>query len=515
MMALPHAAGLVAAWATTSAIVGGVLLLVGLVGQPLAHKALPSRLVWAAGLALTLIVTMGLPLRSTGDAPRATSNTIMSIAEQADQSTATGSWNERAIGATRAAIDGAGTALRTAASWSADRASSAPSVVQWTLVFGWPFASLTLLAVFGLSYRRQARALNHATRVNVHGVPVHVGTVNGPVVFGVMAPRIAVPEWLLSRQSEEQALVVRHEQSHIDAHDPLLLLTACGVAIMLPWNLAVWYMLSRLRLAIELDCDARVLAHGVSPRSYGKLLIDLSAEPSMLGNPAAMSMSATAFSYRASHLERRLRTMTARTTRFLALRRLSVVALGAVATLAACKAELPTSAELQAMDVVKAEQQIGRVVTLDGVSAEYYIDGKRVDRAEATGLTADRIATIDVRKQDGKQQIFVVTGTRASDTSAMKAATGENSLIRLRRTDTSYKVISDRPATPETPRFALGSKKPFEGIIIVNGERSTETALSKLDPSAIESVEIVKGQAAIAQYGTDGANGVIRVLTKK
>lgn len=201
--------------------------------------------------------------------------------------------------------------------------------------------------------------------------------------------------------------------------------------------------------------------------------------------------------------------MTARTTRFLVLRRLSVVGLGAVGALAACGTELPTAAELQAMDVAKAEQQIGRVVTLDEASAEYYIDGKRVDRDEATGLSADRIATIDVRKQDGKQQIFVVR----SDSAAR--ASGQTSQIRLRRPDSLGLIVADRPTAAPGNGFATGNRKPFDGIVILNGKRSTETALSKLDPSTIESVEIVKGQAAIAQYGADGANGVIRVLTKK
>ncbi|BAH39144.1 MAG TPA: hypothetical protein DGD08_09560 [Gemmatimonas aurantiaca] len=509
MMTLSQTAGLVAAWAGTSAIVGAVLLLLALAAQPLARKALPSRLVWATSLALTLLVTIGLPLRQADNAPASGSTTNLSLVERPDEATASLTWSERAMRATQSAARSAETTLQTAATWSAGRASRAPIAVQWALVLAWPVASLTLLVVFGFSYRRQSRVLRDATRVSLHGVPVHVCAVSGPVVFGVMAPRIAVPEWLLSREREEQALVVRHEQSHIEARDPLLLLAACGTAILLPWNLAVWYMLSRLRLAIELDCDARVLAHGVSARSYGKLLIDLSAEPSMLGNPAAMPMSATAFSYRASHLERRLRTMTARTTRFLVLRRLSVVGLGAVGALAACGTELPTAAELQAMDVAKAEQQIGRVVTLDEASAEYYIDGKRVDRDEATGLSADRIATIDVRKQDGKQQIFVVR----SDSAAR--ASGQTSQIRLRRPDSLGLIVADRPTAAPGNGFATGNRKPFDGIVILNGKRSTETALSKLDPSTIESVEIVKGQAAIAQYGADGANGVIRVLTKK
>jgi hypothetical protein len=36
------------------------------------------------------------------------------------------------------------------------------------------------------------------------------------------------------------------------------------VAVLVPWNLPVWRQLRRLRLAMEVDCDARVLRGGQS-----------------------------------------------------------------------------------------------------------------------------------------------------------------------------------------------------------------------------------------------------------
>ena len=508
MMPLAQSSGLVLVWAGMSVLLGTALLLLALVAQHIARRAVPSRLVWATGLALTLAITLSLPWR-----PSAQSDIIAPSGEpQAALSAllpAGMGWGARLMNAGNSGVQAIGQTLHTAASWSASQAAQAPVAVQWTLVLVWPLASLTVLVVFALSYRRHRQLLLRCPVTAVHGVQVHVSAVNGPVVFGALTPRIAVPEWLLTRTPEEQALVVRHEQTHIDAYDPMLLLAACGVAIILPWNPAVWHMLSRLRLAIELDCDARVLASGVSARRYGQLLIELAALPSMLRNPAAIPMSATAFSYRASHLERRLHTMTARSTGFLALRRVSVVTLAAMATLAACRAELPTSAELDAMDVAQAEARIGRVVAMDEASAEYYIDGKRVDRAEATSLSADRIATIDVRKQGARQQLFIVR----TDSAAQRAA-GQ---IVVRGERTPYTVTEQSAARPDTAQarsVMVGSKKPFDGLVIVNGQRSTEAALGKLSPSQIQSVEVVKGQAAVAQYGPDGANGVIRVTTK-
>ncbi|MGZ6640165.1 MAG: M56 family metallopeptidase, partial [Solirubrobacteraceae bacterium] len=72
-----------------------------------------------------------------------------------------------------------------------------------------------------------------------------------------------------------QRLVIAHEAEHVAARDTLVLGIACVVVAAMPWNPVVWYMLSRLRLAVELDCDARVLRAGAAPLSYGALLIDV------------------------------------------------------------------------------------------------------------------------------------------------------------------------------------------------------------------------------------------------
>ena len=37
--------------------------------------------------------------------------------------------------------------------------------------------------------------------------------------------------------------------------------------VLMPWNLPLWWQWRRLRFAIEVDCDARVLASGRIPTS--------------------------------------------------------------------------------------------------------------------------------------------------------------------------------------------------------------------------------------------------------
>src|SRR5207253_904071 len=95
----------------------------------------------------------------------------------------------------------------------------------------------------------------------------------GPAVYGFLKPIILLPEWLLQAHSKERAAALAHEQSHVQAGDPALLLLGLFLVTLFPWNLPLWWQLRRLRFAIEVDCDARVLTRGMTPREYGSALL--------------------------------------------------------------------------------------------------------------------------------------------------------------------------------------------------------------------------------------------------
>jgi beta-lactamase regulating signal transducer with metallopeptidase domain len=107
--------------------------------------------------------------------------------------------------------------------------------------------------------------------------PVLLAPAIGPAVVGALRPTIVVPEWSLDLSDEQRALMLAHEREHVRARDPLVLHAAAMVALLMPWNVAAWWLNRRLRLAVELDCDARVLAGGRDARSYGALLLDVCA----------------------------------------------------------------------------------------------------------------------------------------------------------------------------------------------------------------------------------------------
>lgn len=150
-------------------------------------------------------------------------------------------------------------------------------------------ALLTALVLNGMQLVWRKRRWRTET---VAGVSVYVARDVGPAVVGLLRPRIVVPDWLLEASPSRQVMVLTHEQSHLAAHDPQLLTVALFLLVLMPWNLPLWWQLHRLRYAIEVDCDARVLEAGLDTGQYGETLIDVSQRPSgYIGSVAAMSES--------------------------------------------------------------------------------------------------------------------------------------------------------------------------------------------------------------------------------
>jgi hypothetical protein len=99
----------------------------------------------------------------------------------------------------------------------------------------------------------------------LEGVEVAVSEGVGPAVLGILSPRIVVPRWLLEEAAQRRSAVLAHESEHLRAHDGRLLLAALLLVALLPWNLPLRWLWRRLRLAIEVDCDARVVRRGLQP----------------------------------------------------------------------------------------------------------------------------------------------------------------------------------------------------------------------------------------------------------
>jgi hypothetical protein len=194
----------------------------------------------------------------------------------------------------------------------------------------WLVCSLAILATFGAARRRVAAACGEMVGARVAGTRVLVCERAGPMVLGLVEPWIVLPRWALDEPQRELMLIVRHEREHVFARDPWLLAASALVVAAVPWSPALWWMHRRLRLAVEIDCDARVLDAGGSRRGYVNALLDAAARPALAGVPAWCASR--------RELERRLLAITAPRARLRSLRAMPLAAVASVAIVAACRA---------------------------------------------------------------------------------------------------------------------------------------------------------------------------------
>lgn len=128
----------------------------------------------------------------------------------------------------------------------------------------------------------------------------------GPAVVGLMHSYIVVPAWLQQASEEQQQCTIAHERSHLHARDPQLVAFALLLLTLMPWNPLLWWQFHRLRRAIEVDCDARVLLGGHDLGAYCETLIQVGQRQSnRIGVVPAMSDSASFLELRIRHMLRK------------------------------------------------------------------------------------------------------------------------------------------------------------------------------------------------------------------
>jgi beta-lactamase regulating signal transducer with metallopeptidase domain len=493
------------AWWMAQLALLGTLLAVAAFGAEAALKVArrPTRWAWMAALAMTVALGALAPMR------RAPTSIDTRVWQQTDgQSvTAVAIATENMFTTLRSAWSDVTTSLSDAAQrgWLAWHGVMPHDIERW-LLLAWTASSVIALVAFTALHWQFRRRRSQWPLGTLRGTPVRITTHTGPAVIGVTSTEIVVPQWLLARDDREQELVLAHETEHVRAHDPLLLALAQSAVVLLPWHPAVWFIASRLRLAVELDCDRRVLQRGASARDYGTLLIDLTDHRT--GFRAAMP----AFSCSPTHLERRLVAMTPTRLKYPLVRAIVTTAFASLALLAACEARLPTSEELDRMTASSATAAARRIAMIDTATVRYFIDGRTATRAETDKLSAEQIATVNVTQQgaEGGGEVRIVTRTSALG----GLRTPPTALTQPVAPITS--VLGDLRTFPTPPTPPIGpTRTGFTGLMIVDGVIMDPAVANRIAPDQIVTVNVTKGAAAASQYSDPrAANGVITIVTK-
>lgn len=203
------------------------------------------------------------------------------------------------------------------------------------LLGGWALASVALVVRWADRRRRLQLARDGWERRRLDGTPVLVAPNVGPAVVGAVGGEVVVPSWMLALDDDARALVLGHELEHLRAGDALLQGVGRSLVILLPWNPALWFIERRLRGAIEVDCDRRVLRRTRADRkAYGALLLHVA------GQGASAEAVAPALSESYSLLARRINAMT-HPPRMSPLILMACLTVAGTVVIAACNTEAP------------------------------------------------------------------------------------------------------------------------------------------------------------------------------
>jgi hypothetical protein len=270
-----------------------VSLLLGLaalaVEGTFALAAWPRRWVWAVAMVISLAGSATMALRPHLPPTRS----------EAARTPVTTPATRAVRGIPLPALVIAAQPLRAGGSAGAPVWASVETYAKWS----WLGASSLLLGVYLVGALHLVRSRRQWPQRTVGGFQVLVTENVGPAVFGLIRPAIVVPRWLLEETAATRDAALAHENQHIIARDPVLLLAALLLFALAPWNLPLWWQLRRLKLAIEVDCDARVLSAGVDRRLYASTLLCVNQFAGKL------PIGAVAIVGRASQAERRIRAM--------------------------------------------------------------------------------------------------------------------------------------------------------------------------------------------------------------
>ncbi|WP_420442111.1 TonB family protein [Candidatus Palauibacter sp.] len=421
------------------------------------------------------------------------------------------------------------------------------AAVGTVLAWGWLLLIAAMVGYLGRIYGRLRLEMRTWTPDRVAGSPVMISDERGPAVVGIRRSIVVMPKWIPELEDRLLRLVFLHEREHQRAGDHRLFAAAVTALVLMPWNLLVWWQVSRLRLAIEFDCDRRVLRRGESPRDYADALLTVG---SRVSGPL---LAAAAFAERKPAVERRLRRMTEPAASMRPLRTLGasgVVMLAVLFVLGcpgpetsvnapespAATVTPPSESSEWAPPLVPGEEAMARgdrpsfiaydrPPVLQNVGAVMRALQDAYPRDLMTAGIGGRVEVwlyLDASGVVRNSELKTPSGHDALDAAAADVVATmrfEPAMNRDEPTDVwvsqwvTFEVLDVdedgapdvlvRPATDEAP------------LIIVDGVIQSEgTSLGDIQALDIGHVEVVKGERAVELYGERARNGVVEITTK-
>ena len=405
---------MIGAWMLSALLIGVLCALAALVGDATLslRRGLPVRGVWVGALLLAALlpVLRGTTSLRHGNAPRPSDPVILADSRDTPPSQVEGA-GRGGISSSPVGVRPAVDAIRRAMEAAVVMPAMSRAVAQWIVVC-WLVATALLAAGMIWSLRRLHRDRQGWARATVHGVPVLISDGLGPALVGVFRTEIVLPRWVLALDDLSVQTILVHEDEHRRAGDTRLIASGIALAIAMPWNLSLWWMVHRLLRAVEFDCDARVIARGMHRARYAELLLGAWAHAA----DDRRLMPTAAFAERHSKLGQRVTHMLRQEPRGMVMK--SITGTAAVALISAALIAAPSAQLAQAVSqgAPPSQQPYGPMplIVIDGVV--------RADLNTATALKADGSSRTGDAKLATMQNVDSAQAVRLYGASAARGA---------------------------------------------------------------------------------------------
>ena len=158
----------------------------------------------------------------------------------------------------------------------------------------------------------------------------------------------------------------------------------------------------------------------------------------------------------------------------------------------------------------KGKGGVVQITTKKGGGYEV-VKGRPLDNSR---VLEERVLIVSDTVQLNGKTVFVKSDNVADDAVELKGKTILLKSNNLKDVEFMAKGLSEADKKSGIT-FSGSPSGSTPGLILIDGEKKTKKELDALSPDQIKSVQVLKGESVIKEYGPEAKDGVIKITTKK
>lgn len=158
-------------------------------------------------------------------------------------------------------------------------------------------------------------------------------------------------------------------------------------------------------------------------------------------------------------------------------------------------------------------QLTNALVIVDGVKQKkgfFNLNSIDPNTIESINILKNQSATA-IYGDEGKDGVVIIkTKNKAATT-----VTGSGTKNTLTTSGVAFTITDEEQTVSGKGNIKINTSDEEKLLYVVDGKILSKEEINKIDPSTIESVSILKGDKATAEFGEKGKNGVVKIILKK